>query len=258
MWDCPSFLNLPDRAGKPRTHGVTHVLDKGMTISALEALLTHTGHLIDVIKIGWGVAYIDPALKERVALCESAGVLTCLGGTLLEVAEAQGRIEPLADWAVQVGIAAVEVSNGLRAIGPTRKTELVRTLSEKFIVLAETGAKDGHVPVVAADWVDEMETDLDAGARWVVVEGRESGTVGLYHEDGSLRTDLVDAIANRLPVHRVIFEAPRKAQQAWLIQRFGADVNLGNVPPEEVIPLETLRLGLRADTAVIDHVKAGR
>jgi phosphosulfolactate synthase len=231
------------------------MLDKGMTISALDALLTHTGQLIDVLKIGWGTAYIDPALKERVALCESAGVITSLGGTLLEIAEAQGRVEELAEWACEVGIAAVEVSNGLQTIRPARKIELVRRLCADFVVLAETGAKDSHVPVVAADWIDELEADLAAGARWVVVEGREGGTVGLYHGDGSLRTDLVDAIAARIPVDRVIFEAPRKAQQAWLVHRFGPNVNLGNIPPDEVIPLETLRLGLRADTAVVDHLK---
>jgi phosphosulfolactate synthase len=258
MWDCPGFLDLPERDGKPRRHGLTHLLDKGMTISALEALLAHTGHLIDILKIGWGTAYIDPALKDRVELCQSAGVLVSLGGTLLEISEAQGRVAELAEWAAEAGITAVEVSNGLRAISPARKTELVRLLAERFVVLAETGAKDGHVPVVAADWVDEMAADLDAGARWVVVEGRESGTVGLYHDDGTLRTDLVDAIETRLPLDRVIFEAPRKSQQAWLVRRFGANVNLGNVPPDEVIPLETLRLGLRADTAVVDHVRAGR
>lgn len=258
MWDCPSFLDLPERESKPRRQGLTHILDKGMTISALEALLTRSRHLIDVLKIGWGVAYIDRALKDRVALCHSADVITCLGGTLLEIAEAQDRVDELVEWASDSGIAAVEVSNGLQAISSARKTDLVRTLSERFVVLAEAGAKDSQVPVVVADWVDEMAADLDAGARWVVVEGRESGTVGLYHSDGSLRTDLVDAIDSRLPLERVIFEAPHKAQQTWLIQRFGANVNLGNVPPDEVIPLETLRLGLRADTAVVDRVRATR
>lgn len=251
MWDCPGFLDLPERAGKPRTAGVTHVLDKGMPIPALEACLAHTGPLIDVLKIGWGTAYIDPALKQRVTLCQSAGVHVCLGGTLLEITEAQGRVDELISWACGVGITAVEVSDGLQAIGRDRKAELVRRLAERFVVLAETGAKDSRAPVVAADWVDEMTTDLAAGASWVVVEGRESGTVGLYHEDGSLRTELVDAITTGLPLDRVIFEAPRKAQQTWLIRRLGPEVNLGNVPPEEVLPLETLRLGLRADTAPV-------
>jgi phosphosulfolactate synthase len=124
-------------------------------------------------------------------------------------------------------------------------------LSADFIVFAETGAKDGHAPVVTEQWLATMAADLEAGAGWVIAEGRESGTVGLYHDDGSVRVELVDAIAARLPLDRVIFEAPRKSQQAWLIRRLGTGVNLGNVPLDEVLPLETLRLGLRADTAVV-------
>lgn len=250
MWDCPSFLDLPERPEKPRSRGLTHVLDKGMPIPILEAMLAQSGHLIDVLKIGWGTAYLDPAVKDRVALCRSGGIVPCLGGTLLEVCHAQDRVDELVDWATGIGVSAIEVSNGLQAISRSEKTSLVNRLAREFLVLAETGAKDSAAPVVVSDWVSEMAGDLAAGAQWAVVEGRESGTVGLYHSDGSLRTDLVDAIAARLPLERVIFEAPRKQQQVWLIERFGANVNLGNVPPDEAMPLETLRLGLRADTAV--------
>ena len=251
MWDCPGFLDLPERSGKPRSSGVTHLLDKGMPISALEARLAHVGRWADIVKVGWGTAYVDPAIKDRVALCRSADLLVCLGGTFMEIAESQGRVDQLADWAAGIGVTAVEVSDGLCAMGRDRKAALIAGLADRFVVLAETGAKDAGVPVVVADWVSEMESDLAAGARWVVVEARESGSVGLYHADGSPRTELVDAIADQLPLDRVIFEAPRKAQQAWLIRRFGPDVNLGNVPPEEILPLETLRLGLRADTAAV-------
>jgi phosphosulfolactate synthase len=249
VWDCPDFLDLPERQSKPRPCGLTHVLDKGMTTASLEALLDQAGHLIDVLKIGWGIAYVDPTVKERVALCNSAGVTVCLGGTLLEVAAAQGRVTELSRWAVGVGIDAVEVSNGLQALTPERKSDLVRILSADFVVLAEAGAKDGHVPAVAEIWLAEMEADLAAGASWVIAEGRESGTVGLYHGDGRVRGDLVEAITARLPVDRVIFEAPRKSQQTWFVRQIGSDTNLGNIPPDEVLPLETLRLGLRADTA---------
>ena len=260
MWDSSDFLELPDRERKPRRRGLTHVLDKGMTTATLEALLAQTGEMVDVIKIGWGIAYVDPTVKERVALCNAADVLVCLGGTLLEVCVAQDRVDDLRRWAVDLGITAVEVSDGLQAMTPGQKTGLVRTLSADFTVLAETGAKDGRAPVVSEHWLTEMAADLDAGARWVIAEGRESGTVGLYHDDGSVRVELVEAIAARLPVDRVIFEAPRKAQQTWFIHRFGAGVNLGNVPSDEVLPLETLRLGLRADTAgaFIRRAGAGR
>ena len=252
MWNCPDFLSLPDRDRKPRSRGLTHALDKGATIPTLEAVLGQSGELLDFLKIGWGISYVDPLAKERVALCNQAGVTVCLGGTLLEVCEAQGRLDEMRRWALDLGVSALEVSNGLQAMTSERKTELVRTLAADFIVLAETGAKDGNTPVVTEHWLAELQADLDAGARWVIAEGRESGTVGLYDDDGTVRGDLVEAIADRVPVDRVIFEAPRKAQQTWFIRRFGAGVNLGNVPLDEVLALETLRLGLRADTALAE------
>jgi phosphosulfolactate synthase len=256
MWDCPDFLELPDRDHKPRARGLSHVLDKGVTTTALEALLDQASDFVDVLKIGWGIAYVDPTVKERVALCNAAGVTVSLGGTLLEVCEAQGRVDELRRWAAGIGITAIEVSDGLQAITPARKAELVQKLATDFTVFAETGAKDGHAPVVTEQWLTEMEADLAAGASWVIAEGRESGTVGLYCDDGTVRTELVDAIAARLPVDRVIFEAPRKSQQTWLIRRLGAGVNLGNIPLDEVLPLETLRLGLRADTAITEPAAA--
>lgn len=249
VWNYPKFLDLAERAGKPRECGLTHVLDKGATITALDALLVQAGHLVDIIKIGWGIAYIDPVVKERVALCHAAGVTVSLGGTLLEMAVAQNRLTELRRWAADIGVDALEVSNGLGALTPRRKAALIRELSDEFVVLAETGLKSRTTPVVASAWVAEMEADLAAGARWLIAEGRESGTVGLYETDGSVRAELVEAIVAHLPVERIIFEAPRTPQQSWMVRHLGADVSLGNIAPEEVLPLETLRLGLRADTA---------
>jgi phosphosulfolactate synthase len=254
VWNSPDFLDLSDRAGKPRSRGLTHVLDKGTTITALDALLIQAGHLVDIIKIGWGIAYIDPMVKDRVALCRAAGVVVSLGGTLLEVAVAQGRLSEFRRWAADIGVNALEISNGLGALTRERKTTLIRELSNEFIVLAETGMKNSSLPVMADAWLAEMEADLAAGARWLIAEGRESGTVGLYESDGTVRAALVGTIAAQLPVERIIFEAPRPDQQSWMVRHLGADVNVGNVPPEEVLPLETLRLGLRADTARLpDH-----
>ncbi len=254
MWNSPDFLDLPERAVKPRDRGLTHVLDKGTTITSLDATLVQAGHLVDIVKIGWGVAYIDPVVKERVALCHAAGVLVSLGGTLLEVAIAQDRLAELRRWAADIGVDALEVSNGLGMLTRQRKAALIRELADEFVVLAETGLKSGTIPVVAQAWLAEMESDLAAGARWLIAEGRESGTVGLYETDGSVRVALVDAIVAHLPVERIIFEAPRTAQQSWMARHLGADVSLGNIPFEEVLPLETLRLGLRADTArVVDR-----
>lgn len=250
MGPSPGFLDLPHRTEKPRTHGLTHVLDKGLTIGALEALLHQSDQYVDILKLGWGIGYLVSDLAERVLLCQRHDVALCLGGTLVEIAAAQGRVDDLVAWSVSNGVRAVEVSNGLAAMARSDKTALVRRLSRDFVVLAETGAKDDRAHVSGREWAEEMESDLDAGASLVIAEGRESGTVGLYRPDGTPRTDVVDDVLGRVPLDKLIFEAPRKAQQTWFISRFGADVNLGNVGADEVLALETLRLGLRADTAL--------
>ncbi len=251
MPECPSFLQLPARTAKPRSCGITHVLDSGLTPEGTRAFLGQAGHLVDIIKVGWGIGYIDPQLKTRVAICTELGCPVSLGGTLLEVAALQDRVGELRDWALSVGMTHIEVSNGLRALTASRKHALVRELAADFVVLAETGAKEGNYPPTPAEWAEEMTRDLDAGASWVIAEGRESGTVGLYHADQGIREDLVSTILTWVPADKVIFEAPGKSQQAWFVRQFGADVNIGNVAPAGVLSLETLRLGLRADTVSV-------
>jgi phosphosulfolactate synthase len=249
--ECPTFLELPARSVKPRSRGITHVLDSGLTPEATRAFLGQTGHLVDIVKVGWGIGYVDPALSTRVGICTDHGCPVSLGGTLLEVAALQDRISELRDWALSVGMTHIEVSNGLRALSASRKQALVRELAADFVVLAETGAKEGNYPPTPAEWGEEMARDLDAGASWVIAEGRESGTVGLYHSDQGIREDLVSAILAWVPADKVIFEAPGKSQQAWFVRQLGADVNIGNVAPGSVLALETLRLGLRADTVSV-------
>jgi phosphosulfolactate synthase len=246
--ECPSFLELPARAAKPRSCGITHVLDSGLTPEATQAFLGQAGHLVDIVKVGWGIGYVDPALSTRVGICTDHGCPVSLGGTLFEVAALQDRVSELRDWALSLGMTHIEVSNGLRALPASRKHALVRELAADFVVLAETGAKEGNYPPTPAEWAEEMARDLEAGATWVIAEGRESGTVGLYHADQGIREDLVSAILTWIPPDKVIFEAPGKSQQAWFVRQFGADVNIGNVAPAGVLSLETLRLGLRADT----------
>ncbi len=252
MPECPTFLKLPARSAKPRSCGITHVLDTGLTPDATRAFLEQSGHLVDIVKVGWGISYIDPTMGMRVSVCAQHGCPVSLGGTLLEVAALQNRVGELRDWALSIGVTHVEVSNGLRALAESRKHALVKELSADFVVLAETGAKEGNYPPTLAEWAEEMGRDLDAGATWVVAEGRESGTVGLYNADCGIREDLVAAIVDWIPQDRVIFEAPTKSQQTWFVRQLGADVNVGNVAPASVLPLETLRLGLRADTALAD------
>lgn len=245
----PTFLDLPPRMAKPRTRGITHVLDKGLPPAATADLVDQAAALIDIVKIGWGVGYIDPTLTRRIATYASAGVPVCLGGTLTEIVARQGQVPAMCDWALSIGVSHVEVSNGLQWLDGDAKLGLIKELSADFVVLAETGSKDGSYPSKPQEWAEDMARDLDAGAAFVVAEGRESGTVGLYSADQGVHEDIVTSILALVPLHRIIFEAPAKAQQSWFIQTLGAEINLGNIEPYSVLPLETLRLGLRADTA---------
>lgn len=244
----PAFLTLPRRSAKPRDVGLTHVLDKGQTADSTRAVLDAAEPYIDVWKFGWGTAYLDRALVEKLALLRAAGIRSCLGGTLLEISWAQGKAGECLDWAAEVGFQAIEVSRGVVPMSVAEKRELLRRAAERFEVLAEVGNKDPHQALAAEEWTTEVDGDLAAGARWVIAEGRESGTVGLYRDDGSVREDVVAAAVAGGGPERVLFEAPRKDQQAWLIRKFGPDVNLANIACDEVLALETLRLGLRADT----------
>lgn len=249
MTEGPTFLELPSRMSKPRTRGITHLLDKGMPVAATRDMLDQVAHLIDIVKIGWGIGYIDPILRRRVMAYTEAGVPVCLGGTLTEIVADQDQVGAFRSWALELGITHVEVSNGLQALTDDRKLGLIKELSADFVVLAETGSKDGSYPTKPQEWVEEMARDLEAGAQFVVAEGRESGTVGLYHPDQAVHEEIVSEILTQIPQDRIIFEAPLKAQQTWFIKTLGAEVNLGNIEPASVLPLETLRLGLRADTA---------
>jgi phosphosulfolactate synthase len=250
MQEEPQFLDLPSRDPKPRERGLTHVLDKGLDPARTTAFVGQCAQLVDIVKVGWGIGYVDPTIQERIRTYRAADVSVSLGGTLVEVCAMQGRIEALRDWALSLGVTVMEVSNGLHLLDPRDKSALIRQLSSDFAVAAEVGDKDPTLPVLADKWIEEMERDLEAGATWLVAEGRESGNVGIYAADGGVRTDLVESLADRIPLDRIIFEAPLKAQQTWFIARGGPQVNLGNIAPEDVLPLETLRLGLRADTAV--------
>lgn len=223
------------------------VLDKGMPLPWVEPLLPVAGGFMDVWKMGWGTAYLEPNAAAKVDLLRRHGIRASMGGTLLEIAWAQGRAGACLDWASAVGFPCVEVSNGSVDMRPHEKERLIEEASRRFVVLSEVGSKDPRARAVPAAWADEASRDLDAGATWVVAEGRESGTVGLYEPDGSIRGGLVDALVAVAP-DRIVFEAPRKDQQAWLIRRLGPGVSLGNVAPTEVVGLEALRLGLRADT----------
>jgi phosphosulfolactate synthase len=234
-------------------------LDQGAGPATTADVLASAAAHVDIWKVGWGTGYVDTALPAKLALLREHGIPACLGGTLLEIAWAQGVAERCLDWAGEVGFAYVEVSRGTVAMSVAEKGDLVRRASRDFTVLAEVGEKAPGERHAARNWPAECAADLDAGAALVVTEGRQSGTVGIFDEAGRVRLDVVEAVVGAIGVERVIFEAPRAAQQAWFVRRFGAEVNLGNVALSDVLSVETLRLGLRSDTAAVtrrDQVEA--
>jgi len=244
----PDFLSVPGRPPKPRQAGVTHVIDKGMSLRELHDMLEVGGEYVDIVKLGWGTAYISANLPEKLALLREADIPVVLGGTFFEVCVAQQKFDRWRSWVVDLGLTHVEVSDGTISLPHERKLEFIRRLAQDFVVLSEVGSKDLDVVIAPYKWVQMIEAELRAGAWKVITEARESGTAGIYRGSGEVRMGLIDEIVHAVDPNRLLFEAPQKAQQVWFIKNFGPNVNLGNIPPDEVIPLETLRLGLRADT----------
>ena len=252
----PDFLSLPGRPPKPRETGIAHVIDKGLTLSGVEGMLDSCADLIDIVKLGWGTSYVTRNLREKLALYESAGIPVVLGGTFWEVCFVQQKLDDWRRWVHDLGLRHVEVSDGTISIPHDTKLEHIAGLARDFVVLSEVGSKDLQTVIAPFRWVELIEAELRAGAWKVITEARETGTAGIFRGDGEVRMGLIDEIVHAVDPNRLLFEAPQKAQQVWFIRKFGPNVNLGNIPPDEVIPLETLRLGLRADT-LLDPTQLG-
>jgi phosphosulfolactate synthase len=250
----PDFLDLPARPSKPRAEGVTHVIDTGLSTAAAAGLMALAADHIDVVRLGWGSAYVTGDLTAKLDTYRAAGVPVMLGGTLTELSWLRERVDGLIDWLRELEIDRVEVSSGTVAIPPGDKLRLIERLAgEGFTVYAEVGEKDPNAILAPYRWVELIREALGAGAMQVVCEGRATGDAGMYRPDGEARTGLIEEIVHEIDGSRLIFEAPQKHQQVWFIERFGPAVNLGNVHPDDVISLETLRLGLRADTLKLFH-----
>jgi phosphosulfolactate synthase len=238
----PGFdLGLPARSA-----GLTHVIDKGLGPRAWEDVLEVSGHLIDVVKLGWGTSYVTKSLERKLAVLKDKPVV--IGGTFFEVVYVKSRLDEYKQWLHGLGLTHVEISDGTVDIPRERKLELIADFARDFTVLSEVGSKDSSVEYGADEWTQWLREELDAGAWKVITEAREGGTAGIFDAGGGMRTELIGEIAGAVGTEHVIFEAPSKAAQAWFVKQFGPEVNLGNIPPDEVIPLETLRLGLRGDT----------
>ena len=248
MLGSDGFLDLPPRDPKPRERGLTHVIDKGLNLRDIEGMFDTAGDYVDVVKLGWGTSYVTQNLEKKIALYRSFETPVVCGGTLFEVVYASGRLDEFKHWLVEHRFSHVEISDGTLDIPRDRKLEVISDFARDFTVLSEVGSKDAEVNIAPYLWAQWMQEELDAGAWRVIAEGREGGTAGIYRPSGELRTGLVDEIEHSVPFDSLIWEAPTKESQAWFIKHFGTNVNLGNIPPDEVIPLETLRLGLRGDT----------
>jgi len=232
--------------GVRRDGGLTHVLDKGLGIRGWEDVLETSGDYIDIVKLGWGTSYVTKNLRAKLDLLREKPIV--IGGTFFEAVVARDRVEEYKGWLKELGLTHVEISDGTIDIPRERKLELIEDFARDFTVLSEVGSKDADVVFAPYEWVQWIKEELQAGAWKVVTEAREGGTAGIFRPSGEMRTGLVDEIAHEIDFHDLVWEAPTKASQAWFVKQFGSDVNLGNIPPDEVIPLETLRLGLRGDT----------
>jgi phosphosulfolactate synthase len=243
-----SLNNIPDRELKPRQKGMTMVMDKGLSIREVEDFLTVGESYCDLVKLGWGTSHVMPNLEEKLSIYRQAELPYYFGGTLFEAFIIRNQFDEYRRVLDKYKLQYAEVSDGSISLPHDEKCEYIRKLSEQVTVLSEVGSKDDQSIIAPYRWIELMNAEFQAGSWKVIAEARESGSVGIYRETGEVRQGLIDEILTKIPYENIIFEAPQKAQQVWFIKLLGANVNLGNIAPAEVIPLETIRIGLRGDT----------
>jgi len=243
--------SIPERTEKPRDSGMTMVMDKGLSLRQAEDFLEVSGIYTDIIKLGWATSYVTPNLQEKLNLYRQAGIPFYFGGTLFEAFIVRNQYVDYCRMLDKFGLEYAEVSDGSITIEHDIKCEYIRKLSQRVTVISEVGSKDVQKIFAPYKWIQLMKAEMEAGAYKVIAEARESGNVGIYRDSGEVRQGLIDEILTQIPADKIIWEAPQKAQQVWFIKLLGSNVNLGNIAPADMIPLETLRLGLRSDT--FDH-----
>lgn len=240
--------SIPERSQKPRAEGFTMVMDKGLSLREVEDLIETSGPYIDIVKLGWATSFVTPNLKEKIKKYKEAGIPCYFGGTLFEAFVVRDQFEDYREVLKEFELEYAEVSDGSVEMDHDKKCDYISTLSKDVTVLSEVGSKDAAKIIPPYKWIEQMQTELEAGAWKVIGEAREGGNVGLFRDSGEVRQGLVEEILTQIPAEKIIWEAPQKAQQVWFIKLVGTNVNLGNIAPNEVIPLETIRLGLRGDT----------
>lgn len=243
-----TLSQIPERTQKPREQGFTMVMDKGLSVREVEDFLEVGADYTDIVKLGWATSYVTSNLQRKLDAYKAAGIPVYFGGTLFEAFIIRNQFEDYRRLLDQFGMEYAEVSDGSIELDHDKKLEFIRTLAKDVKVLSEVGSKDAEKIIPPYKWIAQMRTELEAGAIKVIGEAREAGNVGLFRSTGEVRSGLVEEILTQIPFEKILWEAPQKAQQVWFIKMLGANVNLGNIAPNEVISLETIRLGLRGDT----------
>jgi phosphosulfolactate synthase len=243
-----NLSHLPQRTTKPRKNGVTMVMDKGISLRQAEDFVSISAGFVDFVKLGFGTSLLTKNLKEKIKLYKDAGMKVFVGGTLFEAFIVRNQFDDYLKYIADLGMDSAEVSDGSIDLAHEKKCEYISILAKDYTVLSEVGSKEEGVIIHPARWINMMKSELEAGAFKVIAEARESGTVGIYHKNGSAHTMLINRIVNKVKLENILWETPQKSQQIYFIKLFGCDVNLGNIGVDDVIPLETLRLGLRGDT----------
>ncbi|MGC8750656.1 phosphosulfolactate synthase [Hydrotalea sp.] len=243
-----NLTQIPDRVQKPRTHGITMVMDKGLSINEVENFLSVAGPHVDIVKLGFGTSAVTPNLREKIEIYHKHKMPIYFGGTLFEAFLIRNQIDDYIAICKDYNISYMEVSDGSITIPHAEKCGYIEKLTKYGKVLSEVGSKDATNIMAPYKWIELMRAELSAGASYVIAEAREAGNVGIYRDSGEVRQGLVAEILTQIPEEKILWEAPQKAQQLYFLQLLGCNVNLGNIAPNEVIPLEAMRIGLRGDT----------
>lgn len=242
---------IPERTGKPRKNGITMIMDKGLSLEECKNLISIAHPYIDVIKLGFGTAYVTPHLREKIDLYQSNNIPVYFGGTLFEAFVVRNQFNDYVKLCKDFGVTYMEVSDGSITIPHTEKCGYIEKLTKHGTVLSEVGSKDATNIMPPYKWIEQMHAELEAGASYVIAEAREAGNVGLYRDSGEVRQGLVNEILTKIPEEKILWEAPQKSQQLYFLQLVGCNANLGNIAPAEIIPLEAMRIGLRGDTFML-------
>ena len=240
--------NIPDRAEKPRDKGLTMVMDKGLSLNEAENMVALKSELTDIVKLGFGTSLLTRYIDKKIKLYHKAGIMVYVGGTLFEAFTVRNQFDDFCKLMDKLKLEMVEVSDGSISIEHDTKCEYIQKLSKNFKVISEIGSKCESNSLEDNDWIEYMNKELEAGSWKVIAEAREGGNVGMFDSNGNIKENLIKKITNKISTSKILWEAPQKKQQVWFINNFGANVNLGNISPNDIISLECLRIGLRGDT----------